>query len=248
MSDELAERIARRRRAIRLKERRRRQVRRRRLVLGSVLLLLFAGVGFVTLRHGGSGTGGSTLASAGNDITSTTLKVSGAQPDDSWTPHEGPVPILMYHVIGDPAAGVADDVGLPGAEAEQGVDVEPGVHARDDRETTRRLHRQGTGEVPGVPLVVGQTLVGHAHDVLQDDGRIARTIRTVRCCRGFRCCRVSVFPGCPEVHDGCLWPNDRPGLGIDIDERLAARYPYPDHPTNGAWPEIRTLDGTIVRP
>jgi len=57
-----------------------------------------------------------------------------------------------------------------------------------------------------------------------------------------------VFPGCPEVHDGCLWPNDRPGLGIDIDERLAARYPYPDHPTNGAWPEIRTLDGTIVRP
>ena len=108
MSDELAERIARRRRAIRLKERRRRQVRRRRLVLGSVLLLLFAGVGFVTLRHGGSGTGGSTLASAGNDITSTTLKVSGAQPDDSWTPHEGPVPILMYHVIGDPAAGASD--------------------------------------------------------------------------------------------------------------------------------------------
>lgn len=108
MSDELAERIARRRRAIRLKERRRRQVRRRRLVLGSVLLLLFAGVGFITLRHGGNRTGGSTLASAGNDITSTTLKVSGAQPDDSWTPHEGPVPILMYHVIGDPAAGAAN--------------------------------------------------------------------------------------------------------------------------------------------
>jgi len=103
------------------------------------------------------------------------------------------------HVVGDDAPGVADDVGLPGAEAEQGVDVEPGVHARDDRETTRRLHRQGTGEVPGVPLVVGQTLVGHAHDVLQDDGRIARTIRTVRCCRGFRCCRVSVFPGCPDA-------------------------------------------------
>ncbi len=57
-----------------------------------------------------------------------------------------------------------------------------------------------------------------------------------------------VFPGCPEVHHGCMWANDRPGLGIDIDERLAARYPFPDHPTNGAWPEIRTLDGTIVRP
>ena len=57
-----------------------------------------------------------------------------------------------------------------------------------------------------------------------------------------------VFPGCPEVHDGCMWANDRPGLGIDIDERLAATYPYPEHPTNGCWPEIRGIDGTIARP
>jgi mannonate dehydratase len=57
-----------------------------------------------------------------------------------------------------------------------------------------------------------------------------------------------VFPGCPEIHDGAMWSNDRPGLGIDIDERLAAEHPFPAHPYNGAWPEIRRVDGTVVKP
>ena len=57
-----------------------------------------------------------------------------------------------------------------------------------------------------------------------------------------------VFPGTPEVRDGMLWANDGPGLGIDLDEAAAAKYPFPDHPFNGAWPAIRRLDGTVVRP
>jgi mannonate dehydratase len=57
-----------------------------------------------------------------------------------------------------------------------------------------------------------------------------------------------VFPGTPEFHDGALWSNDQPGLGIDIDETLAAKYPFPEHPLNGAWPEVRRRDGTVVRP
>jgi len=57
-----------------------------------------------------------------------------------------------------------------------------------------------------------------------------------------------VFPGCPEVHDGCMWPNDRPGWGVDIDQALATKYPYPEHPYNGAWPETRRRDGTVIRP
>ncbi|HEY2596498.1 MAG TPA: enolase C-terminal domain-like protein [Chloroflexota bacterium] len=57
-----------------------------------------------------------------------------------------------------------------------------------------------------------------------------------------------VFPGCPEIHDGSLWSNDLPGLGIDIDEKLAARYPFPEHALNGAWPAIRRIDGTVIRP
>jgi mannonate dehydratase len=57
-----------------------------------------------------------------------------------------------------------------------------------------------------------------------------------------------VFPGCPEIRDGAMWSNDQPGLGVDIDERLAARYPFPEHRFNGAWPEIRRADGAVVRP
>lgn len=57
-----------------------------------------------------------------------------------------------------------------------------------------------------------------------------------------------VFPGSPEVRDGCMWPSDRPGLGVDIDEEKAARYPLPEHVYNGAWPAIRRADGTVIRP
>lgn len=57
-----------------------------------------------------------------------------------------------------------------------------------------------------------------------------------------------VFPGTPEIRDGAMWSNGLPGLGIDIDEDLAARYPFPDHPLNGAWPPIRKPDGTVIRP
>ena len=57
-----------------------------------------------------------------------------------------------------------------------------------------------------------------------------------------------VFPGCPEIRDGMLWSNDRPGLGIDLDEALAAKYPFPPHPLNGAVAAIRRLDGTVIRP
>jgi mannonate dehydratase len=57
-----------------------------------------------------------------------------------------------------------------------------------------------------------------------------------------------VFPGCPEVRLGALWPNERPGFGVDIDERAAAKYPYPADPLYGGWSPVRRLDGTVVRP
>jgi mannonate dehydratase len=57
-----------------------------------------------------------------------------------------------------------------------------------------------------------------------------------------------VFPGCPEFRDGYLWSNDKPGFGIDLDEELAAKFPFPEHPLNGAWPPVRQLDGTVIRP
>jgi mannonate dehydratase len=57
-----------------------------------------------------------------------------------------------------------------------------------------------------------------------------------------------VFPGCPEIRDGAMWSNDLPGLGVDLDEALAAKYPFPDDRYNGGWPEVRRADGTVVRP
>jgi mannonate dehydratase len=57
-----------------------------------------------------------------------------------------------------------------------------------------------------------------------------------------------VFPGTPGIKDGMLWSNEEPGLGIDIDEELADKFPFPEHPLNGAWPPIRRLDGAVIRP
>jgi mannonate dehydratase len=58
----------------------------------------------------------------------------------------------------------------------------------------------------------------------------------------------SVFPGLPEIRHGAMWANDVPGLGVDIDEEMAARFPFPDHPLNASWPTVRRADGTVVRP
>jgi mannonate dehydratase len=57
-----------------------------------------------------------------------------------------------------------------------------------------------------------------------------------------------VFPGTPELRDGAMWSNELPGLGVDIDEDLAASFPFPEHPVNGAWPEIRRPDGGVQKP
>ena len=56
----------------------------------------------------------------------------------------------------------------------------------------------------------------------------------------------AMFPGLPEVRDGYLYPNDSPGLGIDIDEALAAQYPVSDGVEH--WTQARLPDGSPVRP
>ena len=55
-----------------------------------------------------------------------------------------------------------------------------------------------------------------------------------------------MFPGLPEVRQGYMYPNDRPGLGIDFDEKLAAKYPCT--PEVDTWTQTRLPDGTPVRP
>lgn len=51
-----------------------------------------------------------------------------------------------------------------------------------------------------------------------------------------------VFPGMPEVDRGYIYPNDRPGLGIDFDEEKARRYPPRDYIEE--WTQARLVDGT----
>jgi mannonate dehydratase len=55
-----------------------------------------------------------------------------------------------------------------------------------------------------------------------------------------------MFPGLPEVRDGYLYPNAQPGLGIEIDEALAARYPCESIVEQ--WTQTRLPDGSPTRP
>lgn len=63
---------------------------------------------------------------------------------------------------------------------------------------------------------------------------------------GFSEAEREVFIGCPEVRDGYLYPNEKPGFGIELNEREAAKYPcqFRDH----GWLRARLKDGTAVRP
>ncbi len=57
---------------------------------------------------------------------------------------------------------------------------------------------------------------------------------------------IEVFPGSPEVRNGYLYVNEAPGLGVDLNETLAAKYPFPEDP--GYWRPLRRRDGTANRP
>jgi mannonate dehydratase len=58
-----------------------------------------------------------------------------------------------------------------------------------------------------------------------------------------------VFPGCPTTKDGYMYAQEKPGHGVDIDEKLAAKFPFPDGPTfDYSWGATRKKDGTVIRP
>jgi mannonate dehydratase len=65
----------------------------------------------------------------------------------------------------------------------------------------------------------------------------------------FRAEELEIFPGHALLEGGYLYANDRPGLGIDVDEAKAARLLDAERarrPRHIA--EDRRADGTIVRP
>jgi mannonate dehydratase len=58
-----------------------------------------------------------------------------------------------------------------------------------------------------------------------------------------------MFPGIGQIRRGYLYGSGKPGLGIDIDESLAAKHPLGAAPARGgAYQTDRLLDGSVVRP
>jgi len=60
----------------------------------------------------------------------------------------------------------------------------------------------------------------------------------------------AVFVGSPEIKNGYMLANEKPGLGIEVDEAAAARFPIPAGPPNFdySWGTTRRSDGTVIRP
>jgi len=57
-----------------------------------------------------------------------------------------------------------------------------------------------------------------------------------------------VFDGCPVMTNGYLYINEKPGWGIEVDEKEAAKSPFTDrNGLNGGWGEIRRRDGTVIK-
>jgi len=88
--------------------------------------------------------------------------------------------------------------------------------------------------------------VGHAANVHLD---LAVPNFGIQEAREFNQAEQDVFPGCPTLKDGYYWANDKPGLGIDLDEQLAARFPIKDDPPfDYSWGNLRNRDGTVTKP
>jgi mannonate dehydratase len=64
--------------------------------------------------------------------------------------------------------------------------------------------------------------------------------------KGPREALLEVFPGLPKYIKGYVYANDQPGLGIDINETEAAKYPCTNTVTT--WTQTRLLDGSLQTP
>jgi mannonate dehydratase len=64
--------------------------------------------------------------------------------------------------------------------------------------------------------------------------------------RGPRGALLDVFSGLPECRRGYVYANDKPGLGVELDEREAAKYPCVADVTT--WTQTRLPDGSLQTP
>ena len=88
--------------------------------------------------------------------------------------------------------------------------------------------------------------VGHAANVHLD---LAIPNFGIQEAREFNQAEKDVFPGCPELKNGSYYANDKPGWGMELDEKAAAKFPITDDPPfDMQWGNLRRRDGTIVKP
>lgn len=64
--------------------------------------------------------------------------------------------------------------------------------------------------------------------------------------KGPREALLDVFPGLPEFRAGYVYANDKPGLGIELNEAEAAKYPC--EKTVTTWTQTRLADGSLQTP
>jgi mannonate dehydratase len=64
--------------------------------------------------------------------------------------------------------------------------------------------------------------------------------------KGPREALLDVFHGLPEFRNGYVYSNDKPGLGVDLNEAEAAKYPCDSAVTT--WTQTRLIDGTLQTP
>jgi mannonate dehydratase len=60
-----------------------------------------------------------------------------------------------------------------------------------------------------------------------------------------------VFDGYPVVKDGYVYANEKPGWGVEIDLKAAAKYPFGSETgtrklLNGGWGVVRRADGSVI--
>jgi mannonate dehydratase len=60
-----------------------------------------------------------------------------------------------------------------------------------------------------------------------------------------------VFEGYPVVKDGYVYANEKPGWGVEINMKAAAKYPFGAErgsrkALNGGWGVVRRADGTVI--
>ncbi len=60
-----------------------------------------------------------------------------------------------------------------------------------------------------------------------------------------------VFSGYPVFRDGYVYANEKPGWGVEVNEKAAAKYPFGKEKGergyfNGGWGVVRREDGTVI--